>query len=202
MIRRRSHRKSVSQLVIKPRFPDLPLNPIITRPSFLSFLTLFVKYLTNWAMFYGNKKPSVHPAAGSQVTPTIGFLSMSQEHDWEIAFPAPPPHQATYPPSHRVLPPSLRLVLLSHTTFPWSLATAHLTAPHSSIWISSAAPIIFGGVGLLTLRVGVWLVGADLQGWWCGAFSESTWNKKWGHSMHRLAKSYPSYFKQKEEKRL
>lgn len=103
---------------------------------------------------------------------------------------------------HRVLPPSLRLVLLSHTTFPWSLATAHLTAPHSSIWISSAAPIIFGGVGLLTSRVGVWLVGADLQGWWCGAFSESTWNKKWGHSMHRLAKSYPSYFKQKEEKRL
>lgn len=62
--------------------------------------------------------------------------------------------------------------------------------------------------GFLTLWVGVWLVGSDqrgglgdLQGWCCGAFSESTWNKKWGHSMHQLAKSYPSYFKQKEEKR-
>lgn len=42
----------------------------------------------------------------------------------------------------------------------------------------------------------------DLQGWCCGAFSESTWNKTWGHSMHRLAKSYPSYSKQNEEKRL
>lgn len=87
MIWRRSHRKSVSRLVIKPRFPDLPLNAIITRPSFPSVPTLSIKYLTSWAIIYRKKKPSSHPTAWSWVTSTIGFESISPETGWENAFP-------------------------------------------------------------------------------------------------------------------
>lgn len=148
----------MSRLVIKPRFPDLPLNPIITRPSFLSLPTLSIKYqnFASWAMLYGKKKPSVHPAAWPWVIPTIGFETVSLER---ITFPCP--HQAAAYACADVLPPSLHPgtepAPLPHATLPWSLATAPLMVLRAGFWTNPATAFWFSGVSSLR-----WL----WSGWW------------------------------------
>lgn len=166
MIRRRSHRKSVSRLVIKPRFPDLPLNPIIKRPSFLSLPTLSIKYPTSWAMLYGKKKPSVHPAAWSPVSPIAGFESMAREPGGEIAFPHRHLAQASSHPARALAP-------LLPTTLPCSLATAPLTALHGGIWTNPA-----GLVGLPHfIGSGLASGAGERRPWRPSPFSDATWNK-------------------------
>lgn len=149
----------MSRLVIKPRFPDLPPNPIITRPSFLSLPILSIKYLTSWAMLYGKKKHSLHPAAWSRVTPPAGFETVALEPCWEITFPRP--HQTAAHTCAQVLPPSLhpgtQPAPVPHITLPCSLATAPLMVFRAGIWTNPATAFCFGGASSLW-----WL----WSGWW------------------------------------